>query len=197
MDPTRLRLEVARAKQAEAAAFGEAQKAFKAKAKELSREHDDDVRRLKEVHLRELAAKETQGKSEAALRDLTEEFHHSVGTLQIIKDQLEERKHGAHLTREAQLDARERQIKEQQRTAHAAEARNEKKVAELRGLLDSLQEIQRNMRSESFADKERLSSEAERLRSETAARGKLHEAREVGFAEERKALNEVSAAVGQ
>ena len=53
------------------------------------------------------------------------------------------------------------------------------------------------MRSESFADKERLSSEAERLRSETAARGKLHEAREVGFAEERKALNEVSAAVGQ
>ena len=116
MDPTRLRLEVARAKQAEAAAFGEAQKAFEAKAKELSREHDDDVRRLKEVHLRELAAKETQGKSEAALRDLTEEFHHSVGTLQIIKDQLEERKHGAHLTREAQLDARERQIKEQQRT---------------------------------------------------------------------------------
>ena len=91
MDPTRLRLEVARAKQAEAAAFGEAQKAFEAKAKELSREHDDDVRRLKEVHLRELAAKETQGKSEAALRDLTEEFHHSVGTLQIIKDQLEER----------------------------------------------------------------------------------------------------------
>ena len=68
---------------------------------------------------------------------------------------------------------------------------------ELLGLLDSLHEIQRNMRSESFADKERLSSEAERLRSETAARGKLHEAREVGFAEERKALNEVSAAVGQ
>ena len=46
-----------------------------------------------------------------------------------------------HVTREAQLDARERSIKEQQRSAVEAENRNEKKVAELRGLLESLQEI--------------------------------------------------------
>ena len=61
----------------------QAQKAFEAKAKELAREHDDDVRRLKEVHLKELAAKDKHGKSEAALHDLTEEFHHSVGTLEV------------------------------------------------------------------------------------------------------------------
>jgi phage-related tail protein len=96
-----------------------------------------------------------------------------------------------HVTREAQLDARERSIKEQQRSAVEAENRNEKKVAELRGLLESLQEIQRGMRSESFADKERLANEAERLRAQAAARDKLNESREAAFAEERKALNEV------
>ena len=146
------------------------------------------MRRLKEVHLRELAAKETQGKSEAALRDLTEvpQRWHPADHQGPARGE-----HGPP-DAEAQLDARERQIKEQQRTARG-EARNEKKVAELRGLLDSLQEIQRNMRSESFADKEQLSSEAGGCGRDSGAE-QLHEAQEVGFAEERKALSEVSAA---
>jgi hypothetical protein len=86
--------------------------------------------------------------------------------LQLIKTQLEERKHGVHLTREAQLDARERHIKEQQKAAAAAEARNERKVHELNGVLMELQKLQQNMSTDSFADKQRLANEAERLRAE-------------------------------
>ena len=71
-------------------------------------------------------------------------------------------------TREAQLDARERQIKEQQKKAVEAEARNERKVHELNGVLMELQKLQQNMSTDSFVDKQRLANEAERLRAEEA-----------------------------
>lgn len=47
-----------------------------------------------------------------------------------------------------------------------AEVTNEKKVAEVRALLHNLAEMQRSMRNDSYADKQRLSDESERLSRE-------------------------------
>ena len=47
---------------------------------------------------------------ERALAELSSELHHSVGTLEVIRLQLEEGRHGATLSREAALDARERMV---------------------------------------------------------------------------------------
>ena len=49
-----------------------------------------------------------------------------------------------------------------------AEARNERKVHELNGVLMELQKLQQNMSTDSFVDKQRLANEAERLRAEEA-----------------------------
>lgn len=86
--------------------------------------------------------------------------------MEVIKHQLEAGKHGAHVTREAELDARERRIAEQMLVLKTAEVVNEKKVAEVRALLHNLAEMQRSMRNDSYVEKQRLSDESERLSRE-------------------------------
>lgn len=49
----------------------------------LESRHEDDLRRLKATHLKELSAQERSIGSEHALRDLSDEFHHSVVVIMI------------------------------------------------------------------------------------------------------------------
>ena len=53
-----------------------------------------------------------QASDSRQLEKLSSQVEQSVGSLKLMEVQLSERKHGVELTREAQLDARERLLKE-------------------------------------------------------------------------------------
>lgn len=67
----------------------------------------------------------------------------SLGALKVLESQLSDRKHGLELTREQQLEARERLLQELEGNASALHAKNEKEVARLQGLLHAMDQVRR------------------------------------------------------
>ena len=59
----------------------------------------------------------------------------------MLEHQLSERSHGAELSRQSQLDARERLLRELESNTTHLTAKNEKEVARLQGLLHAMDQV--------------------------------------------------------
>jgi len=187
---SQLELEAASAKEDASRRVREVEEATSIERIQVERQHADDISRLKESHMKELDAMRQRFGEAKQLDTLTAQLETSLGSLKLLETQLSERKHGIELTRQSQLDARERLIQELEANAEALHSKNEKEVARLQGLLHAMDQVSRNMRSGQLHEAERLRVEHERIQEQQQAIVASQIAERDALSAEKKELHE-------
>jgi len=151
---------------------------------------NQEVTRLKEIHLKEIESLRARSAELVKMGEVYEMIQATAGTLKLLEAQGSQQRVDYDVTREAQLEARERLLGDLTASSHATHDSSEREVAKLQGVLSSMGEVSRNMRSSQLMEAERLRGFQERVREQSEAESLLASEERRVLREERAALNE-------
>lgn len=161
----------------------------------LQEQHKAVVEALKRVHEDEMATLKTHAQDAQVLDSLAHQIKMSAGTLKLLETQVSAGYRGLDATREGQLEARERLLRDMEASAKDMQKQAESEGYKLNGYLQSMEHLLRSLRSQHVEERERLRLEHLRLEDlQQAIRAESEENRRQ-LEEERFAVQEKAKAL--
>ncbi|CAM9432226.1 unnamed protein product [Laminaria digitata] len=127
--------------------------------------HEETVSELKRLHHEEVEDIRRRNADSKTLETLAGQVHESAGAVKLLQAEMVQRKGISEVSREGQMEARERLVKELEQSARRAQQTAEDEVQRLQGTLMAMDQVMRALRGQNAGERERLRQE--HLRMET------------------------------
>eukprot|EP00903_Cladosiphon_okamuranus_P008996 g8606.t1 len=157
--------------------------------------HSEALVELKRLHREELEDIKRRNSDSKTLEALAGQVQASAGAIKLLQSDMMQRKNVSEVSREGQMEVRERLIKELEQSARRAQQTAEEEVQRLQGTLMAMDQVMSALRGQNAGERERLRQE--HLRMEALQGSMVAEVSAVreSVDEERQRLSERCAAL--